>query len=256
MTAGGITFYQPTWNIANFTSVGQQILIGKYVGTSSGAESGGNETETPNLAPTYISGVASSYTLNTNGTTITPIFSDPEGGQITITFYTSGTLGGASIELINNGTQIRIVPGDNDASFSLTIVGSDGTQGTSRVAAINYTVPASSNNPPVIATNSVSSSYSLQGTSATTTISPLVIEPDGDSYTLSASVTGSSTGMSVTVNQNNTITVSWNGAMVGLSFTLNITAVDQNGAVSSPVSTIIIWESGGGFPPIDPGGLF
>jgi len=253
-TAGGITFYQPTWNIANFTSVGQQILVGKYVGTSSGAQSGGAQTQ--NDAPTYISGVSSTYTLNTNGTTITPIFSDPEGGQITITFSTVGTLGGASIDLINNGTQIRIVPGDNDASFALTITGSDGTKGTSRVASIYYTAPSTSNNPPVIVASSVDSSYSLQGNFAATTISPIVIDPDtGDSYTLNTSVTGSSTGMAVNVNQNNTITVSYNGAGSALSFTLNITAVDQQGAVSSPVSTVISWlpGAGGSWPPIDPG---
>jgi len=254
-TSGGITFYQPAWNIANFTNVGQQVLLGKYIGTSSGSQSGGSQTQ--NLAPTYISGVASSYNLSSSGITITPVFSDPEGGQITILTNSAGTLGGATVSLINNGTQVRVVPGSNDASFSLTITGSDGTQGTSRVTAINYTAPPPANTAPSIASSSVSSSYSLQGNTASQTISPFVTDSEGDSYTLSASVSGSSTGMFVTVNTNNTITVSWNGATSSLSFTLNITAVDEHGAVSNTVSTLISWSpsSGGQGPQIPPGGL-
>ena len=39
---------------------------------------------------------------------------------------TTGTLGGATVASINNGTTIRVTAGSSDANFTLTITGSDG----------------------------------------------------------------------------------------------------------------------------------
>lgn len=259
-TSYGITVYQPAWNIVFYENVGQQYLFGKYTGTGSGGVTGGDPTV--NSAPVYVSGVSSSYTLNSSGTVITPLFTDPEGGMITLQFSIDGAaeLGGGTVELINNGTQIRILPGDDDMAFVLSIYANDGTQSTLKTTLVNYTAPDASNTAPTIVSNSVSSSYSLQGNSASQTITPLVTDPESDSYTLSTTVSGSSTGMFVEVNQNNTITVSWNGATSSLSFTLNITAVDEHGAVGNTVSTSILWtpSTGGQGPqaklPTGPGG--
>lgn len=236
-TSSGITFFQPAFNIANFQTVGYQHIIGKFSGSEDESVDGG--TPTQNSPPSYVSGVSSSYTLNSSGTTITPIFVDPEGGQITLLTSTSGTLGGANVSLINNGTQVRIVVGSSSANFTLTITASDGSRSTSRTTSINYN--AVTNNPPVIAASSVASSYSLQGNLASVTITPLVTDSDGDSYSLTTSVSGSSTGMSITAGSSN-VTVGWNGATTDRNFTLNITAVDSNGALSNTVSTVIYWE--------------
>lgn len=238
-TSSGITVMQPTWNIAFYENIGQQYLFGKYTGTGSGGVTGGDPTQ--NSAPVYVSGISTSYTLNSNGTTITPLFTDPEGGQITLQTSIGGAaeLGGGTVELINNGTQIRILPGDGDMSFVLGISASDGTQSTLKTATITYNASPGNTSPTI--TSGVNSTYSLLGNSAYQTITPFVVDSEGDTYTLIAAASGSSTGMQVTVAGNSVI-VSWNGATSQLSFTLNITAVDENGAVGNTVSTVINWE--------------
>lgn len=249
-TASSLTVYQPTWNISNFTSVAQQFVVGKYAGDANSGQSGG--TTTNNAAPNYISGVSSSYVLYSESSIIiSPVFSDPEGDAITLSYaVTSGTQGGATIQQSGSlGENFEISPGSTDANFTLAIYANDGQSTTTRTTNISYTVPTGS--PPTI--GGINSSYSMVGNNSTITISPLTSDSDGDTpITISASVTsGDSTGLFIQMNTQNTqITISWNGASSTRSFQLSIYAVDSSGSASSTVTTTISYtpQSGPGGP--------
>lgn len=228
-STNSINFYQPNWGQQNPN--GLQFIIGKFNGDSS-SPTGGTTTGI-NSAPIYQGGIASSYTIPQGGyTDISPLFTDPEGGAITLLTSTTGTLGGATVASINNGTTIRVTAGSSDANFTLTITGSDGINDVDVNTTMTHT--AASTNVAPYYVSGINSSYALTG-GQTTTISPLFIDPEGQTLTVSHTITGSTNGVNVqTVN--NTIELT-PGAQAS-SFTLNILVSDPSGATAQQSTSI------------------
>ena len=250
-STNSITFYQPNWGQQNPN--GLQFTIGRFNGDNS-SPTGGTTTGI-NSAPIYQGGIASSYTIPQGGyIDISPLFTDPEGGGITLLTSTTGTLGGATVASINNGTTIRVTAGSSDANFTLTITGSDGVNDVDVNTTMTHT--AASTNVAPYYVSGINSSYTLTG-GQTTTISPLFIDPEGQTLTVSHTITGSTNGVNVqTVN--NTIELT-PGAQAS-SFTLNILVSDPSGATAQQSTSITYTPTTTSYTPtlppnLDGGGL-
>lgn len=230
-STNSITFYQPSWQFTNYNSAGLQFTIGRLSGDTS-SPTGGTTTGTNN-APVYQGGIASSYNIPQGGhVDISPLFVDPEGGGITLLTSTTGTLGGATVALFDNGTRIRVTAGSDDANFTLTITGSDGINSVDVNTTMTHT-SATTNAAPYYVSG-INSSYALTG-GQTTTISPLFIDPEGQTLTISHTITGSTNGVNVqTVNN----TIELTPGVQAASFTLNILASDPSGATAQQSTSI------------------
>lgn len=226
-----ITFYQPAWQFPGHNSSGQQWIIGRFNGDNS-SPTGGTTTGT-NSAPSYQGGIASSYNIPQGGyVDISPLFIDPEGGGITLSTSTTGTLGGATIYIWNNGTTIRVTAGDDDADFTLTITGSDGINDVDINTTMTHTAASTNAAPQYV--SGIDSSYALTS-GATTAITPLFMDPEGQTLTVSYTTTGSTNGVFVqTVGNEIQLTP---GAQAA-SFTLNILVSDPAGATAQRSTNI------------------
>lgn len=252
-----IIFYQPFFNFAGQNPAGLQFMVGKFRGDDANPNTDTNQ-ETTNNPPVYQVGMAASYNMSQNvDLTLAPVFTDPEGGGISLSYSTSGTLGGATVTQYydpNDGRdEFLIEHGTSSANFNLTVTASDGYSTTSRTTTITYTVSAN-NNPPVYL-GGVQLQYSLVYNN-TTNISPLFGDADGDSLTIDYFVTGSSGNCSFSMSQNGSLTIFPN--TTACTFQITFTATDPSGAQAQKTTQVSYsgYSSGGGGgnPPGGPGG--
>ena len=192
-----------------------------------------------NEAPTAITGLSASYSLNAGdpAEVITLGSTDLEGASLTWSYaVTSGALGNATVS--QSGNVFTVTPTANSSgTFEITFTASDGVSSTT--ASASFTI---ANQSPSAITG-LNSSYALASDGTATVITLSSTDPEGGTLTWSHAVTTGTLGSTATITQSGnifTITPSTNSADAG-TFGVTFTASDGVNDVTATASFSLVF---------------
>jgi len=192
-----------------------------------------------NEAPTAITGLSASYSLNAGdpAEVITLGSTDLEGASLTWSYaVTSGALGNATVS--QSGNVFTVTPTANSSgTFEITFTASDGVSSTT--ASASFTI---ANQSPSAITG-LNSSYALASDGTATVITLSSTDPEGATLTWSHAVTTGTLGSTATITQSGnifTITPSTNSADAG-TFGVTFTASDGVNDVTATASFSLVF---------------